>query len=78
MNDELLKAIDSKLGSILKLLATDAIKDKPKGEQTEFLHTMGLTSVEIGELLHKSPTTVRVQLHQQKSKIKKATHNDKK
>jgi hypothetical protein len=77
MNEELLKSIDSKLTSIIKLLAIDAIKDKPKGEQAEFLHKIGLTSAQIGEMLNKSPTTIRVQLHQKKTGHKKGKSNEK-
>ena len=66
MPDKTLESINEKLFTIIKLLALNAIKDKPAGKQTLFLHDLGLTSQEIGSILEKSPATVRVQLHQAK------------
>ena len=62
MNKDLLKSIDQKLSVMIKLLAMNAVKEKNEKEQMVFLKQMGLNSTEIGAILGKSPTNVRVQL----------------
>ncbi len=62
MNEEVLKSIDDKLTTIVKLLAVNAVKGKSEMEQMEFLDSMGMNSSEIGLVVGKSATNVRVQL----------------
>lgn len=62
MSEEILKAIDNKLTTIVKLLSVNAVKGKSEIEQMEFLDSMGMNSSEIGLMVGKSATNVRVQL----------------
>lgn len=62
MSEEILKSIDNKLTTIVKLLSVNAVKRKSEIEQMEFLDSMGMNSSEIGLMVGKSATNVRVQL----------------
>ena len=70
MGDEILKSIEQKLDSILKLLALQHIEKKPKEEQANILLGLGMTSSEVGKILGKSDSTIRNQKKQAKDKKK--------
>jgi hypothetical protein len=67
MSEEILKSIDSKLDVVIKLLAVNAIKGKSDAEQIEFLHNLKMTSPEIGQLIGRSDSNVRLYLTKKKS-----------
>ena len=66
MNEDTLQSIDRKLSVIIKLLAVNSVKEKKEKDQMMFLKLMGLNSTEIGAILGKSATNVRVQLSMKK------------
>lgn len=70
MSNEILKSIEQKLDTMLKLSALQYIKDKPKEDQANILLNLGLSSPEVGKLLGKSASTIRVQKKQKKDKKK--------
>lgn len=78
MSDKTLESIDQKLSTIIKLLALNSIKDKSAIKQAVFLNECGLSSQEIGSILNKSAATIRVQIHQSKTKgVKKSDKKEK-
>ena len=70
MSDEILKSIEHKLDSILKILALQYIENKPKEKQSNILLDLGMTSTEVGKILGKSDSTIRNQKKQAKDKKK--------
>ena len=71
MSDEILKSINQKLDSILKILALQYIENKPKTEQANILLNLGMTSSEVGKILGKSDVTIRRQKQQARNKKSK-------
>jgi len=71
MSEDILKSIDQKLSVMIKLLAINSVKEKNEKDQMVFLKQIGLNSTEIGAILGKSPSNVRVQLSAKKRKVKK-------
>lgn len=67
---EVLRSIDKKMDSVIKLLALNSVKDKDEPEQIKILTSLGLTSEEIGTSLGLSAGTVRWHLHNMKNKRK--------
>ncbi len=72
MSDEILKSIERKLDAMLKLLALQHIEKKPKEDQAEILLNIGMNSSEVGALLGKSASTIRVQKKKKRDKKKSA------
>lgn len=72
MSEDILKAIHSKLDTMTKLLALNAVKGRPFGEQIELLDNAGMSPSEIASILGKKPNNVRVQLHYMRKKGKKS------
>lgn len=70
MSEEILKSINQKLNSILKILALQYIENKPKAEQANTLLDLGMTSTEVGKILGKADSTIRSQKQDAKSKKK--------
>jgi hypothetical protein len=74
--DDLLKEISNKLDKIIKLLATNVIKEYgTEQEKIELLDSMGFKSTEIAKLLNKSIQNVCVQLSLISKKKEKAEKN---
>ncbi|MCH8915862.1 MAG: hypothetical protein IIA82_08490 [Thaumarchaeota archaeon] len=71
MSDDILKSINQKLDSILKILALQYIENKPKTEQANILLNLGMTSIEVGKILGKSDVTIRRQKQQARNKKSK-------
>lgn len=70
MSDEILKSIEKKLDSILKILALQHIENKPKEKQANILLNLGMTSSEVGKILGKADSTIRRQKQDAKNKKK--------
>jgi len=70
MSDKILKSIENKLDSILKILALQHIENKPKEKQANILLDLGMNSTEVAKILGKSDSTIRVQKKQAKDKKK--------
>ncbi len=68
MSEEILKSIDKKLSTIVKLLSVNAVKGKSAIEQMEFLNDMGMNSSEIGMAIGKTAENVRKQLSLKRKK----------
>ncbi len=70
MSEEILKSIDNRLSSIVKILSFSIIKGKPLNESIELLYNAGLTPADIASILGKTPNNIRVQIHLLKKKMK--------
>jgi len=75
MSNEILKSIDHKLDSILKILALQHIENKPKADQANILLGLRMTSSEVGKILGKLDSTIRNQKKQVKDKKKSHSEN---
>jgi len=63
VSEDILKSMDNKLKTIIKLLSLEVVKGRTFTEQVELLDTIGLTPTEIAACLGKTPNNVRVTLH---------------
>jgi len=72
MSEDILKSIDTRLHTITKLIALDAVKGRPFQEQVKLLHGIGMPTLEIADCLGKTPNNVRVALHMLKKKARGA------
>ncbi len=63
MSDEILKSIDNKLTTLIKMLALDVVRGRTFTEQVELLHNAGMSAVEIAACLGKTSNNIRVTLH---------------
>jgi len=70
MSEDILKSIEKKLDVMLKISVLQYINDKPKEDQANILSSLDLSSSEIGKMLGKSASTIRVQKKRQKDKKK--------
>ena len=70
MSDKILKSIEDKLDSILKILALQYIENKPKEKQANILLDLGMGSTKVAKILGKSDSTIRNQRKQAKDKKK--------
>lgn len=70
MSDEILKSIEGKLESVLKILALQYVENKPKTDQANILLNLGMTSTEVGKILGKADSTIRRQKQNAKNKKK--------
>jgi DNA-directed RNA polymerase specialized sigma24 family protein len=77
LNDKQFSEINKKLSLIIKLLATEAIKDKDYRKQVELLSVANLPMKDIADLTGKSVNNVKVTLHHIR-KLKKAQKRGKK
>jgi len=67
--DVILKSIDAKLDTVIKLLSIEATKGRTLTEQVHMLYNLGMSSAEIASCLGKNPNNVRVTLHSIRKKI---------
>lgn len=63
MDEQQFKALSDKIDTIIKLLALDAIEDKPLKDQILILSSFGFQPKQIAGLLDKTPNHIRVLLH---------------
>jgi hypothetical protein len=63
VSEAVLKRIDDKLSTLIRLESLDIVKGRPFMEQIELLSNAGLTPAEIAMVLGKTPNNIRVQLH---------------
>lgn len=70
MSELILKSIEKKLDSILKILTLQHIENKPKADQANILLRLGMTSTEVGKILGKADSTIRRQKQDVKNKKK--------
>ncbi len=63
MDEDILKSIDQKLETVIKLLALQVAKGRTFLEQIELLDKSGMSPQDIADSLGKTPNNVRVQLH---------------
>ena len=74
MSEDILRKVDNKLSTLIRLISLDTVKGRPFVEQIELLHNAGLAPSDIATILGKTPNNIRVQLHQiRKKRTKKAT-----
>lgn len=57
--DDILKSIENKLSTIIKVVGLDTVKGERIEEQVRILDAIGLNSIEIGNLLGKDDSTIR-------------------
>lgn len=74
---ELLEDMNTKLDTVIKLLAIQSIGDKGYREQVKLLDSIGLQAKDIAELTGKTANNVKVTLHLiRKSKKKGGKKNE--
>ena len=68
MSENILRKVDSKLSTLIRLISLDIVRGRPLGEQIELLNNAGLAPAEIAVILGQTPNNIRVQLHQIRKK----------
>lgn len=63
--------LDRKISTLTKISAIGAVKDLSLNEQISLLSSVGLNPTEIASCLGKTPNTVRVLLHRERSRIRR-------
>lgn len=71
MSDEILKSIEHKIDALLKISALQYIENKSKEDQANILLNLGMTSMEVANILGKASSTIRRQKQEKIGKKKK-------
>lgn len=78
MEEEILRSIDKKLDTMIKLLASDRVQGKSKKDAIVALGALGIDTDTIAQLVDTTPATVNARLWEHKKKGKASTKKTKK